>query len=232
MSLSRFSAMTETYLWHLWPGRHWPLSPKEEKSFVSSLRAAGPPATEFERGDVTAVLNILRLGLNLPEMASFAPGLDPARLLGAYLYLAHRRDTSAASFAHLMKHHTMSEVDVHALRASRLVPVPTYRAVTAIRAYESSRHSPADALALRTTLTRIKDMIAKSRDLAAHAESTLAAMNPVHLDETTMTTAVRLGRALYDPYDDCLWSAQFYLPQRVTDLVPGRVADLLEETEQ
>jgi hypothetical protein len=225
--------MIETYLWHLWPGRHWPASPKEEKAFVAELtKRTDAPAETFERGDITAVLNILRLGLSLDEVLVVAPGLNLARLLGGYNYIARRRKTAADSFTHIIKHHTMSEINQHAEAASLLVPVPTYRVVTAIRNYEESGRRPSDARLMNDTLKRVKDLVAVAVTDATSAGDKLSTMTSRGATDEQLTKAVRLGRTLYDPYDDCLWGAQFYLPTRVTDLVPGRVSDLLEESEQ
>lgn len=225
--------MTETYLWHLWPARNWPLSSREEKALVSELATLSPaPAPQFERGDVTAILNMLRLGLFYRDTREFAPGLSPQRLLSAYNYLDHRRRAAQASFERILKHHTMGDLDSHALLASRLAPVPTYRIVTAIRNYEASAHSPDDLFTLKATLSRVKEGIDVSRAAALAAENELTSLAKQARSEDELTRAIRLGRRLYDPYDDCLWSAQFYLPARLTDLVPGRVSDLLEEAEQ
>jgi hypothetical protein len=221
--------MEETYLWHLWPGRHWPASPKEEKHLVAELKHASPqPASSFERADVTAVLNILRLGLNFSDTKKHAPGLVPARLLGAYLHVEDRRARAAASLTLVMRAKSPSEIQGQALFATSLAPLPTYRALAAAQTYDSSAKTPADAKVLTTQIKHIRSLIAAANVRTAAAQKQLEAMG-VPEDPEDRLLAVRLGRNLYDPYSECLWAAQFYVPRRVTDLVPARVGDLLGE---
>jgi hypothetical protein len=221
--------MEETYLWHLWPGRHWPASPKEERHLVTELKHLSPtPALSFERADVTAVLNILRLGLSFADAKKQAPGLIPARLLSAYQHLEERRARAASALTLVMRAKSPSEIQGQALFATSLAPLPTYRALSGAQTYDASPKTPADTKALAAQIRHIRSLIAAANVRAITAQKQLEALG-VPSDPEERLLAVRLGRRLYDPYADCLWAAQFYVPRRVTDLVPGRVGDLLGE---
>ena len=221
--------MEETYLWHLWPGRHWPASVKEERHLVTELRHLDPtPATTFERADVTAVLNMLRLGLSFADAKSQAPGLVPARLLGAYLHLEEKRSRAAAALNLVMRAKSPSEIQNQALFATALAPLPTYRALAAAQTYDASAKTPVDAKTLSSQMRHIRALIAAANEASTAVQKRLESMGVPTADDERVA-AVRLGRRLYDPYAECLWGTQFYIPRRVTDLVPGRVGDLLGE---
>ena len=220
--------MPDTYLWHLWPGRHWPASVEEEVTLVADLqRRAGSPAVTFERGDITAVLNMLRLGLTLDEVQPYAPGLDPARLLAGYRTVEAEHARSMACFVALLTDPTPAEVAHHAEMAAHLIPVPTYRLVSAVRRLETGTWSLDEfELAVEAVEGAVMAAVAVSLD----AEERLALLTDASY-QGNPSTGVRLGRQLYDPYDPCLWGSPLYLPRRVTDLIPSRVSDLLRESE-
>jgi hypothetical protein len=224
--------MPNTYLWQLWSGRHWPLTVQEEVDLVADLEARTTRHTRtFERGDITAVLNVIRLGLSIDELLAQAPGAKPARLLAGYRALDAKRTAALASFHQLCENPTKAVLARHGARASTLLPVPTFRIAAALQAHLAE---PSDVFAA----SQLTSTVDKVRDLCTHAGAA------VILEERLLTTltatprtaeidyrAQLVGRNLYNPYEECLWSAQFYLPRRVGDLVPTRVADLLGESE-
>ena len=237
--------MSETYLWHLWPGRHWPASMREEQAFIERLRAGHTRTPrKFERGDITATLNLLRLGITLEGIAPYAPGLKGPRLNAAYNDLESRLLASRNAFLHILDDPTSIESSDLAPLASRLAPVPTYHLLAAALALREHTGSHERVEATIDEVQRLMDLAAAR---VARAEKTLETLTTRYeelLSVSTFTSpssdpavdevashAVLLGKELYDPYDTCLWSDPFYLPRRLTDLVPGRVADLLGEAD-
>ena len=118
----------------------------------------------------------------------------------------------------------------HAELSSLLMPVPTYRLVTAIRAYEEE---PSDFTAerLEYMLRQVSAATAEMTNIAQLAEFQLQELTKRSGTADVSTEAVELGRSLYDPYDECIWGHQYYQPRRLTDLLPYRVSDLLGEQE-
>jgi hypothetical protein len=210
----------ETYLWHIWPARHWPASAEEESSFLADLAAAvnmpDQKIARHERGDLTTVLNALRNGMSYEELLRVAPGVVPQRLLSAYRYIDKLRISSLSAFSELLAHPNQHTVHLHATQAAQLLPVPTYRLVAAVS-------DP--GLNLRKTVAAIKESIVTTMEVAAEHEDRLA-----HADLPAFD-AVRLGRSLYDPFAGGVWSLPHYTPPRVGTLVPARVRDLLGERE-
>ena len=210
----------ETYLWHIWPARHWPASYEEELSFLEDLSsAASMPENKIarhERGDLTTVLDALRNGMSYEELLRVAPGIEPRRLLSAYRYIDKLRLDSLAAFSELVKHPNQHSVHVHATSAALLLPVPTYRIVAAIS-------DP--GLNLRKTIASIQESVESTMEVAAEHEQRLAS------GELSAFDSVRLGRSLYDPFAGGVWSLPYFTPLRVGTLVPARVRDLLGERE-
>ena len=86
----------------MWPGREWPASGDEERALLAGLELRTPGMkrwrrTEARRGDMTALLNALRCGLDAADLLGRAPGLRPDRLIVAHAALdARRREAVAA----------------------------------------------------------------------------------------------------------------------------------------
>ena len=237
--------MSATYLWHLWPGRHWPASIAEERAFIEELRTrqARIPR-KFERGDLTAVLNILRLGLTLADVVPYAPGLKAPRLVAAYSDLEATIVASRNAFLQILTNPSAIETTNLAPLASRLMPVPTYHLTAAAHGLREGLRSEEY---LHDTVQEVQRLLDLTSRRAAVAEAALleltneykirvvaSLVTPPSADplvDEIASPAVQLGKDLYDPYDACLWSNPYYLPRRLTDLVPGRVADLLGESD-
>lgn len=207
----------KVHLWHLWPGRHWPLTYAEEATFVAELSALAtglrPHAT---RSDMTAVLNALRCGMCVEELLGAAPGLRPERLLVAYQELDRRRQAAVAAWSAIVDHPTIGALAEHAPLAARALPIPVHRIIAA-SAYER----PA---MLGEDIARSEAMVARIGAAALALEQRLATMHP--------DDVVDAARELYDPYYPGLWGHPFYLPTRVGALVPVRVRELLGEHHQ
>jgi hypothetical protein len=215
----RLMTTSETYIWHIWPARHWPASAAEETTFLEALqRVANLRSNEvrpFERGDLTTVCNALRNGMSLAELYAVAPGIAPDRLLSAYRHIEQRRAASTAAFNALCAELSERTVNEHAPAAALLLPVPTYRLVAA---HLSKRPTFA-----QEELQAVREMVDATTAYTTSNEQRLASGKVVGDD------AVRLGRVLYDPFAGGLWSHAYYVTQRVGTLVPDRTRDLLGE---
>lgn len=231
--------MRTTYLWHIWPARHWPSSAQEERRFVDDLtQRATLTAGEvrpFERGDLTAVLNTLRNGMSLDELLSVAPGVHIDRLLSAYRHIDAQRQQSYDAFHALCLTLNPTSLQAHRRAAATLMPVPTHHLTVAVHGDLAAPDGPAetddtsradvDSYLQRVELRRVDIaavVAAVSRD-ATQVEADLANRN------TSTDDRIELGRLLYDPFAGGIWSSPYYLPERVGTLVPARVRDLLGE---
>lgn len=211
-------AHPETFLWHIWPARHWPCAVHEEARFLADLESdaglAPGKIITHERGDLTTVLNALRNGMSYADLHVVAPGVVPRRLLSAYRHIDKLRVSSLEAFAELLKKPTAHSVHTSANLAAQLLPVPTYHLVAAIS------DSPTKA---RATVRQIRANVATAVSTAAEFEDRLVA-GILEADES-----VRIGKVLYDPFAGGVWSHPYYTPPRVGTLVPDRVRDLLGE---
>lgn len=211
---------SETYLWHIWPARHWPASHLEEEAFVADLTAAAAMPDDkiyrSERGDLTTVLNALRNGMSYEELLRVAPGVAPKRLLSAYRDIDRLRSESMEAFASLVDQPTLESVDRFAAAATRLLPVPTFVIKSAIV------NTPSE---ISRTISSVRDQVKFAMDIAAEYEDDLRSNKLSDLDR------IRLGRVLYDPFSGGVWSYPYYISPRVGTLVPARVRDLLDERE-
>lgn len=213
---------TETYLWHIWPARHWPCSTAEEQAVVEDLTRRTNLSPEeihpFERGDLTTVLNTLRNGMTIDELIAVAPGVVPSRLLSAYRHIDRLRLDSVRAFTALIDNLCDHTVNEDAPRAALLLPVPTYRLVASWMGE--------DATTRTDTRRNVLEQVKYAATATDERETTLASNSLEDID------AVRLGRVLYDPFAGGLWSHPYYVPTRVGTLVPARVRDLLGEKEE
>ena len=216
--------MSTAYIWHLWPARHWPSSKAEEEKLVSELTNLDPTPATFDRSDITAVLNVLRLGMTFAEVIQHAPGLRPGRLLGAYTYLEKERKTTSAAFVALLDSPSVGALESLAAPAARILPIPTFWLSSAIREADESENQKIAEDAVH----QIRYDIAAAVNRARIIEKKLASLATP--DEEAREKAVELGREIYDPYADSAWEHPFYLPTRVGALMPNRVADLIGET--
>jgi hypothetical protein len=220
--------MKSAYLWQLWPARNWPFSLDEEALLVEELKNLDSDLVEFDRGDVTAVLNMLRLGVYFSKVHAHAPGLKPARLRSAYIYIEERRTASQVAFEALLAAPSTDALLLHATAAKRLAPIPTFWLQRAL--LEGTPDAPEHiARYLREEIAALDLSVARvEQQLATLGEHALTG-TPEELEDEYAQCAA-LGHTLYNPYGECLWSRPFFIPPRVAALMPPRVADLVGET--
>lgn len=224
--------MTAPYVWHLWPARYWPTSVEEEVRFHADLRAlAGPlsahpqrcprkrpQASEDARRQfrvhVTAVLNALRSGLPAAELVALVPGTPVSALHEAYDMLEGLRAQAHADWLTIVGDPQNLTHPATLRSASRLLPIPLHRIAT--RNTAAGGDLPAAVLAAAA-------QVAGHGALVHEVEKDLA------LSQSSTRQAIELGARLHNPLTPALWGSAYYLPRRVTDLSPTRVADLLNE---
>lgn len=233
--------MAPPYSWHVLPARGWPTSAAEELRFVADLhqqvalgvrgprraprhprdaQKAAEEVLEHQRVNITAVLNALRCGMSVAELLDQLPGAHPYDLLAGYTVLASRRAAAADAWATLVADPNRLLDQEIATRASLLLPIPVYRALTAI--------SSGGARSVTQAVRRAAQLVRERTAAVDAVEANLAhrgAADP---------SAVLLGARLHNlgpdaQWDPPLWAAAYYLPRRVTDLSPRRVGDLLNE---
>jgi hypothetical protein len=208
---------THAHLWQVWPGRRWPVSGIEELEFVESLEVLSVNSTtDWDRGDVTSLLNALRCGLSVADLLEVGPGLKPARLLGAYRHLEAMRADSFAAWGTLVDQPSSSRLTEFGPRAARLIATPVYRLTEASSSVSEG--------ALHQAISKAGSAIRQISRRTYEIETRMVERGRMGDSEG----AVKLGCLLYHPYQQGLWGHPYYLPSRVGTLTPSRVADLLE----
>lgn len=187
-----------------------------ERAVPERLREHPPGAPQFDRGDVTTVLNALRCGVEFDGLLAIAQAVRPERLLWAYQHVERLRSSAADGFDLIVGLGGELSPKVVA-RASNLVPVPVSRLVAAAEGRDAARVEEArlEVVALAAAVSK------RSAELEATVVALVAAGR--------RPEAVVCGRRLYDPYGACVWGHPFFVPRRVGELMPARVRDLLEE---
>jgi hypothetical protein len=210
--------MEPVFSWHLWPvERAWPALAADEAAFVAELRArSGKRSTAHaKRSDVTVVVTALRNGASVSEVLAWAPGLKPAPMLSGYLDLEERMRQSAASWHAIVDDPSMTTLAQQGVQAARLLPYAVSGLVRVARVTQGAGLALAAAkLVSRSQLT--------ARRVAA-AERQLGA-------ENDRDKARELGLRLFHPGRECLWGEPLFVPERVGQLTPTRVADLMAPT--
>jgi hypothetical protein len=206
-----------SYPWHVWPGRHWPASREDEAALIAELSSAEPVAGHFERGDVTAVLNALRCGVNLDILKRHTPGIRPGRLVAGYLDLQARLERARTAWDAIVAEPHISTVTHHGPDAIAVLPGiedPLFKA----RVVMGPDHLPEE-------IARLAEQVSQRTVVAHRLEDRLEQYAEAGRDDD----AVRAGRDLYDPYVPGAWGHPLFLPDRVGTLMPVRVSDLLNE---
>lgn len=215
------SSNVRTFIWQLWPGRNWPASTRDERRFVADLeqRVATVPEKKrsgsYDRNDVTALMNALRCGLDVDDLFSRAPGLRAGRMLAAYRELDELRQTSVRAWGEIVAGGSLEALVDWSAAASVLVPTPVRQLLPSA--------TQMDDRALAERIDRVCERIERVASTVAELER--------RLDDSVAPSAeaIAIGRMLYDPYDPSLWADPYFLPERVGQLMPLRVADLLGE---
>lgn len=218
--------MTAPHVWHLWPSRYWPASAAEETRFHSDLVALSERATRGpvgpvapadrssgHRSHVTAVLNALRSGMEATALLEQIPGTAPQSLLEAYEDLEARREASEHAWDAIVRTPRLAAHRATLASARELLPVPLHRIATRVAGGGTA------AAAVATIAAQVQ----RHRRAVHGVERALSGLTP------PSARAVRLGLQLHNPQEPALWGSAFYLPRRVADISPTRVADLLNE---
>lgn len=207
------------YLWNNLPGRHWPMSAREEQEFLEELRRAVSSTKRLHRevcrDDVSLLMSVLRNGVSFAELREYVPGASPALLVAVYEMLEGLRRRSAEGFEVLLNAKSLNEVMLSAPEASLLMPLPSRHLAEAARMGDA---------AYRAEVEQVRAAVEKRSSEAQSIERALLLL----ADRADPGWAVQQGRKLYDPYVGGIWSEPFFLPPRVGTLVPERVADLWE----
>jgi hypothetical protein len=205
-----------TRFWHVWPSRRWPLLPDEERVFVRRLKrlAAGCTSTTIDpRGDITAVLNALRCGLSADQLVELAPGISPADLLTAYTTLERLLREARKDWVAIMASTEIGTILTHAPSAARIAQVPVYRILA------TAEHAPS---VLPVLLTQLATDTTATRARCIAIEEAIGAASSA--DER-----IELSWLLYERQHPALWDDPMFVPERVGELTPNRVRDLLGE---
>jgi hypothetical protein len=209
-------------LWRVWPGREWPASGDEELALLADLERRAPGAEslapiEARRGDMTALLNALRCGIDAPDLFDRAPGLRPDRLIAAHAALDARRREAVEAWRLIASTPTSECVAAWGDTAAALVPVVIGR----LR--EARDHDHAELESLVAACASDIDRVGR---LAASVERDMsdAGVPP--------RRRAALAGLLFGGAGAGLWHHECYLAQRVGSLVPVRVAALLGENTQ
>ncbi len=206
-------------LWRVWPGREWPASGDEERALLADLELRAPgaePLTPIEarRGDMTALLNALRCGLDGPDLLGRAPGLRPERLIAAHAALDARRRQAVEAWRLIASTPTFETLATWGDTAAALVPVVIGR-LRDIRNVDTAE--------LESLVTACAADIDRVGRLAASVERDMSDPG------VPPRRRAALAGLLFGGAGAGLWHHECYLAQRVGSLVPVRVAALLGE---
>lgn len=202
--------------WHPWPvDRSWPASSSEEVAFVAHLAdASSGESVRHDRADVTVLVTALRNGAAAPEVLAWACGIRPGRLLAAYHDLERRRADAARAWRRIAAEPTTSTLATRGPDAARIVPAAVGQMTRVMR---------------NTSAAGLPLAAAKLQARMDEAARTVAAVERQLAEERDFERACRVGAQLFAPFAECLWAHPLFLPERVGQLSPQRVADLLDE---
>jgi hypothetical protein len=176
-----------------------------------------PGPLGWARSDLTCVLTALRAGARPSEIFSVAPGLDPAAMVAAYHSIDALRIRALRAWNAICANPTSESLELHGAEASKLMPVPVARLFDTV--YRSHRH-----LAARVVAESVR-----VAEFHASADRINGRLHNVDPDGPHGHEAVMIGRQLFNPAGNCLYSHSHFLPRRVGELSPVRVGDLLGE---
>lgn len=199
------------YLWHLWPGRGWPLLAHEESALVERWAEADQGQGVVRRDALIVALGGIRCGSTADDLAEAAPGVTAADLLASYQHLDLLRREAHEAYMRMC-----SAEDPHSFRraakaAARLVPAPSEMLRTTVRLNGFERLPDAARRVLH-------------REALVRRE-----VEDIYLHLPRAADPVQLGRILFDPYNSGLWGDPYFAAARVGELTPVRVRTLLGE---
>lgn len=209
-----------TSLWQFWPGLGWPATASAEIEFLEQLQAVSKLYPEIKsnsvtRDDITALINALRCNISVATLTNLAPGINPNALLAAHQKIKKLLDKAVIDALGLLNQGIESRPDKIS-KAAVLIPVPAARVALSI-SLNSKPH-------LDSTLAQMRNLIEKTTIHVNHVESWLEQ----HGDGVKHTKD-SLGHLLYKPNGDSLWTSPYFIPTRVGQINPRRLACLLGE---
>jgi hypothetical protein len=218
-------------MWHLLPGRHWPMLPEQEIAFVAELeKRAGGKKPRPKRDDLTMLLSALRCGTDAQQLFDHAPGTNPAALLACYRWVDRMRKSSADAWQAIERTPSMAAVQHHAPEAVKLLPIPVRRIVATLDGINAGHHHSSQlAEAVAEASAQVRRVAVRAHGLEAELERVWH-HNPDKLTVSQTQHVTReLGERLYDPLAPGIYGDAYFLADRVSTLSPMRVRDLLGE---
>jgi hypothetical protein len=212
------------YSWQCLDGRGWPLTAGEERVFVNALKRAAGPVRDLaqpSREDITALLSMMRCGVGVDGLGEVLPGVVAGQLLAAHRELDAKLRTARRAWDAILSDPREEVVLQNGERASLLCPVP----LQLLSGSEQVLAEPGevDDHEMQEWVAKTASEMGSVRNEASGIEEALG-----HFTRPS-AEAVELGRLLYDPRSPSLWSDPYFLPHRVGELAPVRVAALLGE---
>ena len=231
--------MSTSYPWHAIVGRSRPATARDERLFFAALvtnaeilhseeasgripivRTASSFAkdltlvsgTNVDRDIITLMMLSLRSAVTLPELLELAVATDSREMLAGYQLIETRRAAAEQAWYEALMDAADGVVSAAAQEASVMMP-------SAVRMLIDS-----PLQSLRMTAARLAEQTEVAHRLADACEQVLD--NPPQGHQTPLPS---MGRKLYDPYFGGLWHDPMFLPRRVGELSPPRLAALLGE---
>lgn len=204
-----------------WPGRGWPLRADEEQEFLlqaKALKNTGRKTDEDEispgvtRGDVTFLVTALRQGTSLEEMLEVTPGLNTRALVKAHGHVSKLLNRALKSWQQIQESGTPQVIASKGDEASKVLPLT----ITRLRAAVESGSD------VRLVLTMESSKVSTVRRHFDDMHAQLAMLSPG-------PEVLTLSRRVYHPDEECLMQHPRFLPTRVGELSPLRLARLLGE---
>jgi hypothetical protein len=205
-------------LWEPWVGPGYPATSLQEHALIEQLRSLAAPTKRrpaVQRDDITAVMVALRTNLTCEQLFHVAPGLKPQNLVRAYDHV-HELHRKAHEGATAMLASGLQGIAGTLDGAALLLPVPAARLRVSIEMENLAQ--------LKNTFEHLLVLVDRTADQVNRMEVWLndnAVISP--------TEASLIGGKLYNPYGESLWLSPYFLPCRVGQLSPRRLATLLGE---
>lgn len=206
------------YMWHIWDAKLRPALRSEEERFkedlikwceVNEKESVREDARDF-RGDITAMVNVLRCGLSFSDMEELAPSVNLHQLLESYCYVEDLLSSALECWNKICTEGTIDSLQEYGMCAATILPVPVRKLYTLV-----------DSDLFDFELSEQIAEVSQERFRASQIESLLA-----HLPAPD-AASTEIARILYSPYDVCLWNSPNFLPERVGELSPTRLKELL-----
>lgn len=205
------------------PGPGYPFTGAGEQEWLEALVAAAAAPhryddavlhPEVQRHYATLLVTALRSSTPLPGLLGLCPGVSPARLLRVYQDLEAQLARTGGAWDEVVGQASVSALAGLAPQAARLMPVPMRHLLL------GQLHAPHRYPAV---VVQVADRVALAGQRSRLLEEALA--DPGR-DQAARAAA---GRALFQPPGSGLWCDPWFLPSRVGQLDPRRVAALLGE---